>query len=586
MILDLTNEVIGLAVLAKNDTASRGIIGEAADLQLQLEDFDGYLNTARLLRQFPYPEGRYRSMSRNLVCYLLEDRKLDDARGFASRLIDGTSPEEGDWTRAHFAMQLLRLPNPLRDSLKNIPMDSAALRRESFAIARSIATPEVTTDIKLALAGFLIGARDSAHARRLLRTADSARKLIVDRDRATSRAAMIAGVGVRLGEWDLATRMVDQLSSLLDFKDLAEGSAFAKLEGSDPPELTSFRTRILERYLSLVKANPDKRVRDHLYSQLRVRIEYGGRKALADSLMLPPSPTRKDHLEQAPGPEYDRLMIRAIEAAQQGNINEAERALRALPDPERTGLGARAMINLAHMAHPKDSLTIRKRGLEMLLKSSRLKSRDEVLAEVARDRLAMWGDNEMAIDIVNEIRDVKLARQTLADIGQSTMANLNPPKLRKLVERIRNNEVRDQVLFRLMISMLLTKGATPGENSWGLAIADSIRTPDLRSAARFEVAKYYWFRGDTVRARGLFLETLHGPIDYQNQWDRSTVISSLLAANAKEELLSWARSKPEPTAKARSLLHIIYPLRWRIPGPSNPRATIISNGPDGCRRDF
>jgi hypothetical protein len=585
LIRSLTTEVIGLTVSSTNDTASRAILGEAANLQLEFEDFDGFLSSARLIRQMPNSKGQYRQMSRSLVCYMLEERKIDEAKRFAFALADGSSDED-DWIRAHLAMHLLYLPRPLRDSLKTAPIDSVALQRDAFTIARSITTPEVTTDTHIAFAVFLIRANDSVNARNELRAADSARRLIANKDRATSRATIIARNAATLGDWPLANSMVEQLSTWLEFQYLAEGSTHSSPGTNERPELASFNRRILDRYIELLKHNPDERVRDHLFSQLRLMFRYKERKALADSLLPAAKQTRQEALERPPEQQYDSLMMRGIESIQKRNIAEAERLLRALPDPKHEGLGARVMINMATNAHPDDSQMLRKRGLAMLLGDPKLKPRDQILSEVARERLAFFGDNEMAIDLVNEMRDVKLARETLADIGQSTMANLDASKLRKLVDRIRSSEVKEQVLFRLMISMLLARGATPSQNAWGLAIADSIQTPDLHARARIESAKFRWAHGDSTRARVLLLEALRDGVEKQNQYDRHTIISLLIAANATDELLAWARSERDPTRRARKLLAVMYPLRARLPQPSNSRGVTFSNGPDGCRRDF
>ena len=588
-IASLTAEVIGLALLSGSDTTARQLLGEAANLQLELEDFDGFLSTARTVSRMPRTRSQYRQMSRNLVCYLLEDRRIEDARRFAFALADHASDdlEEADWTRAHFARQLLRLPQPLRDSLKSRLVDSATLNRQAFAIARSIKTSEVTTDMELTLVAFHLRSRDSAEAHRALKAAYAASRFIENADRRRSRSAMMMHKAMALGDASLAEQLAGELWEWEYFGSLVSIPADSSRGRVERPTIDALRRKILLHHVDLLKRNPDQRVRAYGFSQLRFRLEHAGRKALADSLMLPVEPKRPSEDLLAPSnPKYEELFYRASESIRKRNVADAERLLRAIPDPEHKGLVARAMINLSSHAHPDDSLILRQRGLTLLLKKSKLEPRDEVLSELAVERLMSWGDNEMAIDLVNEVHDVKKARAAIADIGQSTLANLNASKLRKLVERIRSPEVKDQVLFRLMISMLLTRQATPAERTWGLALADSIKTPDLRTRAKFEKAKSFWFNGDSARARKLLLELLPNSEEHLTEYDRYSIVPFLVAARAQDELLAWARSKRHPRDRARALLQVIYPLRTKLPSSPNPRRFVISNGPDGCRDDF
>lgn len=587
LIRNLTSEVIGLIVATpRQDTTSRSILGEAANLQLEFQDFDGFLSSARLIRQMPGSQGQYRAMAHNLVCTLLQSRKIDDAKRYAFAFASG-STEEDDWIRAHLVLRLLNLATAKRDSAKPESfIDSAALRRDALAIARLIRTPEVVTDLQLAFVGYFTRSGDSSNARDALRLADSARHLIGNEDLSRYRAVMIARRAADLGVWPLADTLTAQLWDSHNFGSLVQLQS-SKTERGDTSRLSSFNKKLFEHYLEQVKRNPDNRVRDFEFSQLRFRLEYGGRKALADSLSLPLATKRSYPVEQPRESEnHDMRMIRAVESIQKGNTDETERLFRAVPDPDHNGMPARTMIDMADNAHPDNASTLKQRGLAMLLHDSHLRPRDQVLSEFARDRLQSYGDNEMAIDIVNQIRDVKLARDALANIGESVYAKLDPPKLRKLVDRIRSREVKDQVLFRLMTSMLLTIHASAHDHAWGLAIADSITTPDLRSRAMIEVGKFYWSHGDTTRARTVFLERLRNGIENENTYDKYTVLTVLLGANASGAVVSWARAKRDPIDKARALLWVAHLLSAQLYRESVTRGFLVSTEGDACRADF
>ena len=134
--------------------------------------------------------------------------------------------------------------------------------------------------------------------------------------------------------------------------------------------------------------------------------------------------------------------------------------------------------------------------------------------------------------------------------------------------------------------MLLSRHAPLEHQAWGVALADSIRTPDLVMQARIETGKYFWSRGDSAKARKLFLDALAADIGKQSQWDRYTVISVLVQTNATDALLAWARSKKDPIDRARALFQVLYPIRARLSRDTKAKGLVFAIRPDGCRSDF
>jgi hypothetical protein len=263
-----------------------------------------------------------------------------------------------------------------------------------------------------------------------------------------------------------------------------------------------------------------------------------------------------------------------------------DKALDAIRDPLNLGLKAVALRQLADSAPtPELSAEMRRKSVAMLMSNRRYALRDELLSEFALETLVN-GHNEEAIDIVNTIHDERIARRTLSDIGQSTMANLDPPKLRKLVDRIKVRAVKDQVLYRLMISMLLSQQGPQENNRWGIALVDSIHTPELKAKAKVAVARFLFFRHDSVASRRLFLQVLTRDLEKLDQYERSTVVNLLSALRADRELLDWAMAMPESKRKAEALLSLAGQLALRLPHSADGRAFVVSNGGDECRERF
>jgi hypothetical protein len=562
MMGSLTNEIIGLArSTQRQDTTVQSILVTGANFQRELGDVDGFLATSQLIRRMPHSLAEYRKLSKDFVCELLGDRRIDDAKRYALAMAD-TKSEEDDWLRASLVIRLLKLPAAVSDDAKLVTIDSAALRKDAFEIAGAIRTPEVSTDLNLVFTNWFMEKADSSAARNALKVADSARRLISDSVRAKSRAAMEVHKAANLGDWRLADALVDELWHWKHFDVIARLPSNSNSGRSS--RIEAFNKRIFDHYLELLKQNPDNRVRTHAYESLRTQLEYTNRKALADSLMLPPRVERKATDEAEPQPEPHPLMVRAMESIRKGNVQETERLFRAVPDPDHNGMPARTMISMSSNAYPDDAPKLLKRGLTMLLADRTLRNRDQILHELARERMTIWGDSESAITLVNEIKDPRIARETVSGIGESSFEQFDAMKLRRLAQRARAKAVKDQVLFRLMTTSLLKQNATPRAHEWGLALADSITTPEVRAAAKIEIGKFYWFRGDTARARELLLASLSKPIKNQEPFERYTVISLVIAANGTNDLVAMARARRDPIERIRGLTEIVYHLRARL----------------------
>jgi hypothetical protein len=563
------------------DTVAQSVLLQAARIQVGLNDLTAALRTAAIASQTPGSKPTFDRIARNTVCYLLEDRDLPRARRAAENLAR-LDPEMGEWTRAHFAVQLNRLPRAARKSLRTVAMDTAALTAESMIIAASLKDPAVAADTYLSISS-AIHSRDGMTARRALRSADSARRLVPDRSFAESRQAMIAFQAFKQRDDSLAFRLAGAVSDRRDVQWLAVSMALTKRSTS--PTDASRETlveRIVRRSVDLAARNPDRRIRDQIREHLRGVMKYTDRMALAD-LVIPEGAT----VSAADADTVDTLMSHAQAALKRGDMKDVERWVDRIRDPRHVGIRPMAWYQLAYVipGDPALSRRLHQRAVDLLANERpRFAQRDDLLQYIGV-RVLMAGHNEEAVSIVNRIDDPKEARYAIRDMGQSTLAHLDAPKLRRLADELRSREVRDQVLFRLMISMLLVRGATPQQAQWGLALADSIHTRDLQLQARIEAAKFLKAKGDSAASKARLLSVLNNGFDELSSYDRDTVLALLASVGAGEELLEWARRLP-PLKRAQTLVAIVPLLQLKLPRSSDERELWISNAPDPCREEF
>lgn len=564
----------------RNDSAAESVLFRAASIQVRLSDLTEAMNTSAILGRMPGSEATFDRLSRELVCYLLEERDLLQARRVVAPLAR-RDLAAGEWTRAHFAVDLNSLPRPHRKSLQILSLDTAALTAESMSIAASLENPAIATDTYLAIASAVFH-RDSVTASRALRSADSARKLIGDRDLTESRQEMVAIQGFLQRNDSLASRLAATLSKPDDIYTLANAMASVKRSASPADaQRETLIEKIVRRSVELASHNPDPRVAKYVREILRAMMKYADRLTLADSLVPEAAKAPAARINTT-----DTLMANATAALQRGDMKEIERWVDRMSDPFRVGAQANAWEQLAdRTADLPLSRILRQRAVDAIAdKKPRLAERDNLLAYIAQVRL-MKGYNEEAVSIVNRIDDPKEARYAIKDVGESTLAHLDAPKLRALADKLHSSEVRDQVLFRLMISMLLVRAATPEQGRWGLALVDSIRTPDLHLRARVESAKFLRSRGDSTASRAVLLSVLRNGFDGLPDNDRSTVLAFLSSLGADAELVKWARAQPG-LKRAQALVAIIPFLQLKLPHSSDQRESWVSNGPDSCRDEF
>lgn len=576
----LANEaVVAVSPRSLVDTVAQSVLMRAASSQVALNDLIGALKTAAILYQMPGSKTTFDKMSRATICYLLEDRDLRQARRAAMNL--ASLDLGGEWTWAHFAVQLNRLPRAARKSLKTLAMDSAALTAESMRIAASLTNPKVATDTYLAIAK-ATRSRDSTTTIHALRSADSARRLVRNRDFTESRQAMIALQALRIDD-SLATRLAVTLSNPRDIHWLAVWMARSKRSSTATDAgREALIEKTVRRSVQLAALNADPRVREEIRQELRGMMQYSDRKTLADALVPEDSSATKHAADTT-----DTLMAHATAALERGDMKDVERWISSMSDPFHVGRRAFAWEKLARETHGNLQLarSLRQRAVTTLAdERPGIPERDNLLAYIAQIRL-MDGYNEEAVDIVNRIDDPKEARFAIREIGQSTLAHLDPPKLRKLADQLRFREVRDQVLYRLMISMLLVRNATPQQAEWGLALVDSIRTRDLQLKARIEAGRFLKSKGDSVASRTILLSVLRNGFDELERYDRDTLLALLSSLGADRELVKWARSQPS-LKHAQALVAILPFLQLNLPHSGDQREMWFSNGPDSCRDEF
>jgi hypothetical protein len=210
LILQLSREAASAATRAlASDESAKSSVDRAAMALVARGDLNSALQTAIALAHDPQFRTKYHELSRDIACYLLEDRKIDAAIE-AAGILATSDAFSGDWTTAHMAASLLNLPRPLRPSLKDAPVDTVSLVRRAFSIASSVKDPEAATDLYVTISASL-QRRDSTRARIALRAADSTRRLIRDRDRFTSRQAIVAAQAVAVADWALASNIADSI---------------------------------------------------------------------------------------------------------------------------------------------------------------------------------------------------------------------------------------------------------------------------------------------------------------------------------------------------------------------------------------
>ena len=563
------------------DSAGQAVLLRAGSIQVGLNDLTAALHTAAILARMPGSKTTFDKLSRETVCYLLEERDFPQARRAVANLAR-LDRETGEWTPAHFAVHLNRLPRPARKSLRTFPLDTAALTAESMTIAASLTDPAIAADTYISISSAVLR-RDSITARRALRSADSARRLVTDQDFVESRQEMIAFEAFQQRNDSLASRLAATLSNPRDVHALANAMASVKRSPSAvDAEREVLVERIVKRSVELARHNPDRRVGNQIRHNLRTLMKYADRTALSNALVPEDSTGAATRADTA-----DTLMAHAKAALQRGNMEDVERWVGRIPDPLHVGTRSVAWDQLANQT-PGDiqlSRRLRQRAVDLLAdERPRFAQRDHLLKYMAL-RLLMDGHNDEAVSIVNRIDDPKAARFAIRDIGESTLAHLDAPRLREIADELRSREVRDQVLFRLVISMLLVRRATPDQARWGLALVDSIRTRDLQLKARIESGKFLISKGDSAASRAALLAVMRSGFDELADYDRTTVLALLSSLNADVKLVKWARSRP-PLKRAQALVAIVPFLQLKLPRSSDPRESWISNAPDPCREEF
>ncbi len=578
LVSGLANEARVAALRSStSDVLTRSAITDILRIQLQLDDLASAMKTAKVFADKNLVAD-YRNASREIVCYLLEDRKLEAAINAATELAHGDA-FGNEWTTAHVAAQLLSLPRPLRPSLDRFFTDTVFLKKTAFEIAAAIHGPEVATDLYLAFAESLTK-RDPQMARTALSHADSSRKLIAPGDRSDSRRALLAVRAANLGDFELASNLTDSLSHPEDIRLVARTLAYDLSYDSSGTAASRSKREVLfretlSRALARARRNPDPRIRTQLVKDIGFTLNSARRAAFLDSTSLA-------MLSSSPN-QVDQVMIDASEALEHGGVKGAERVLDKIRGPFRFPLKVVALLRLSEAGSMPDFREkLRNRAVDLLIQNRSAPLRDYLLGEIAESRL-LYGFNEEAIGLVNHIGDRRIAREVVRDIGESTMANLNPIKLRRLADKIESREVKDQVLYRLIISMLLAPTGPTSENLWGVALVDSIRTPDLRLKAKVAVGRFLFLKKDSVASRRLLLAILpaHSRLD---AFDAQMIIGFLSALGADQELLDWARSVP--AEKATALVAVAEAFGARLPKSDNVRRFVISNGGDVCRELF
>jgi hypothetical protein len=569
----LFRESAAAALRLAPDARSRTeLLQRIASVQEQVGDYAGALQTAAAL-------GEWRlDVRRSLTCRLLEDRRVDEAYRAAAR------SENRDWALAHLASQLTNPPHSLR-SQRVDQVDTAALVKRAFVVARDVRTPRAKADAYASMTYNLWRRGDTSNAVSAAHAALTALERVRDPDIVATRTALVSGILGRVGKLDEALPLLrslpahDRLTPFWFFID-------------SPAEKDSRVIAELRALADLVPSNVSPNAKAGFASDVARALRQFGDSARASALEA-----RYPLLDVATGQSWTKADNRspaddADSLATAGLWSAALAAIERIPDPMRVGFRARAYLALGDREYGQSRDSVR-HALRRASTAARATSlgdtlRDRLLTDIAAAQLSR-GFHEDGLETLALVRDGKSASYALGEAGGVPNNNFTIRDRYSLLRRAPQAEARI-----LAVSGLIWNASTKGNPSrddmrWLTALTDSLPLGSPRRRAQIAIALNALAQKDTVSARRRLLNVLETSKPALESPAFAAVDPSedlvpiLVRIGATDEALSWARSFTDPYARAAALLRVGEGLleRAKIGEPQ-----WITNGPDSCRAGF
>ena len=575
------------ALRASNDQRT-GLLDRVGQQQAKSRDFVGAEETFALLSAGASQDARAVAAHRvaeEVLCGLLEERRLGDAEGFVGRV---RSVDERSWLQGHFASQLAGLPPSTRKSLVGAPIDTGARLTRAIETASEIPLAEARLDAYLAL----INATRSRPTlgERTLRGALATLPHVKDPDRRSSRAAMLTPLLVRRGELDLARHWFSELGDARDREYVSfavlDDSPASRAPSNDPTALEALRSEFLQRAVADARGIVDDRGRQSSLMRLRSALQHTNHQALAERLI----PERLT-ADTAPSPRRSvqpSSFNRAKAALERRDFAAVRQNMSQAGDTGHRDAEARGWIDLAWETYSwkRDTAAA---YLELARSALVRGAPDSAAFDAIAARIAwiqFWiGEQDAGIGTLNLVRSSSATSSTVRDWGSSTLAGLTAQRLREYANRVTRPAVRDQVFLRIITGYLLPSRSDTSAMTWASALADSIGSRNEREEAQGLVAYKLLERGDTTRARQTFAKLLleAGPPNGRYYSDPAM---GLEVSGGRAELLAWARGGASPTDQVTRRLRAAALIQSSIDRRDPDRRMWLSNGPDRCRDVF
>ena len=532
--------------------------------QASAGDRDGALGTGSALGPWR------REVQTDLACRLSQPRRIDDAVAFVSSL----PPSDRDWARAHLASQAARAPM-LPQRQRPDTVDTRALARRALRIARDVRSPHARVDALISIGYTQLWQHDSSGAVATFRQANATLRGVRDSDVVTTRREMI-GVGLRSAGHIRESIVI--LRTLPTSRRLRTAWGIGEWHVRREPLLRTELRALVPLLASVVDTTARAEHATHLAESLR---------AVGDSAAAGLVVARYPPNDTAAAPATAADVVESL--ARDGDIVGAFDAVARISDPARVGFQARAYLDMADAMRSPNLDTIR-----LVLSRASSIARASSLGDTLRSRLLVKiastqltrGFHDDGLSTVSAIPVPVAAAEALLNVGRS--ASL--AERSRVIDRAPSAEVR--TLATAWLAQRIVSGrmqtTVPDDVAWAIAVADSFPAGEAREQTQIAVALHALARKDTVAARARLLPLLathdvnRAPDLYEH--DGSDGLPALLVRlGATDDVLRWARSLPDPSARAAALLAIGHAIIRRT-GATGPFG--LGNGPDMCREVF
>ena len=519
------------------------LLRRIAAAQVRVDDHAGALATAAGLGPW---RGEVRT---SVMCRYLEGRRIDDAHRFAQ----DAPPGDRDWALAHLASQLASPPFR-RDTTRRDTVDIAALTRRALDVAREVRLPQARTDALLSIARKQMYRKDTAGAVRSLLAARATLSDVRDAEYVTSRRVLI------FSELGAAGRVDEALAA---FRSLPPDRRLETVWYIRHwPSLGRERARDeLRERASLLSDVRDPNARAYWADGIARGLREIGDSALADSLVARYPDVDATTGRASSTPHRRGVPRTAVEEADSlaraGAIDRALSAVAGMPDPERVGYRARAYLALLGAMPPSRSdtahLTLQLALAEARDASLSERHRDDLFDHVAHSQLSLGVDSW--VETLGRVRDVGVAERMLRRAAPSRSAR----ERRTLYARVSNSAARDLATAALIESVVQNPKVTDDDLAWSAAVADSLSLPLARETAQIAFMFRSLRAGDTAAARSRLLPLLathdtERPVTAHRPFHADDLLIQIVRVGGIDDALRWARSLPDPAARAAALL--------------------------------